>query len=471
MTLPTNYTDNTTPTGATTELPATTARGINTINGQINSNTSAITTLQQTTPSDYVISIVGSTIYATPRAGSGLTAYSASTSGSGPSTVIQSAINALTPAGALGSGGGKIHICHGTYFLANGLTIVGLEGISGSSSQPGSCLFIEGEGIGTTLLQNTSGQHALKINNCACVVLRDIHIYAGTNAFSCIYAADDGSTSEMSMWKAVLDNVHCDCDGTTHPAVELRNFFDVAAPFMRVQSANHALMLKQTGATTKYGNSWFGSVVASAGTGTPYAALWVGSTNTSAVLDMITIDNFQSTAGAYYGIYGYAAGSINFKFVDIEAVQYAVYLDGPGTGSYANSSAFTVDGGFMLPYTQGIHVTANSYGHVIRNVFMQCAGNGTIPPLVDARGGTPASTYDLQCLTAADIAAISLAFTGTKLRAVGNDGTVVETYSSNPPAHNNSTGVVGQITWDSGYVYVCTAANTWKRVALNVTSW
>jgi len=31
---------------------------------------------------------------------------------------------------------------------------------------------------------------------------------------------------------------------------------------------------------------------------------------------------------------------------------------------------------------------------------------------------------------------------------------------------DNSTGVPGQIAWDSNYIYVCTATNTWKRVSL-----
>ena len=30
----------------------------------------------------------------------------------------------------------------------------------------------------------------------------------------------------------------------------------------------------------------------------------------------------------------------------------------------------------------------------------------------------------------------------------------------------NATGTVGQICWDSNYIYICTATNTWKRVAL-----
>jgi hypothetical protein len=34
------------------------------------------------------------------------------------------------------------------------------------------------------------------------------------------------------------------------------------------------------------------------------------------------------------------------------------------------------------------------------------------------------------------------------------------------PASAAATGSEGQIAWDSGFIYVCTAANTWKRVAI-----
>lgn len=34
------------------------------------------------------------------------------------------------------------------------------------------------------------------------------------------------------------------------------------------------------------------------------------------------------------------------------------------------------------------------------------------------------------------------------------------------PASAAATGVVGSIAFDTGFVYVCTATNTWKRVAI-----
>jgi hypothetical protein len=34
------------------------------------------------------------------------------------------------------------------------------------------------------------------------------------------------------------------------------------------------------------------------------------------------------------------------------------------------------------------------------------------------------------------------------------------------PTANNSLGTAGQITWSSGNVYICVAANTWVRASL-----
>lgn len=52
-------------------------------------------------------------------------------------------------------------------------------------------------------------------------------------------------------------------------------------------------------------------------------------------------------------------------------------------------------------------------------------------------------------------------------------GTVMATFGTRPgvalttvPATAADPGVAGQFTWDASYLYVCTAANTWKRAAL-----
>lgn len=39
--------------------------------------------------------------------------------------------------------------------------------------------------------------------------------------------------------------------------------------------------------------------------------------------------------------------------------------------------------------------------------------------------------------------------------------------TSSAPGSAGATGSPGQIAWDSGYIYVCVANNTWKRAALS----
>jgi len=48
-------------------------------------------------------------------------------------------------------------------------------------------------------------------------------------------------------------------------------------------------------------------------------------------------------------------------------------------------------------------------------------------------------------------------------------GTEISTASVSAPASATSTGVAGTIAYDSSYVYICIATNTWKRVA--ISSW
>ena len=39
--------------------------------------------------------------------------------------------------------------------------------------------------------------------------------------------------------------------------------------------------------------------------------------------------------------------------------------------------------------------------------------------------------------------------------------------SNGTPASATATGTTGEIQWDSNYIYVCIATNTWKRVAIS----
>lgn len=51
---------------------------------------------------------------------------------------------------------------------------------------------------------------------------------------------------------------------------------------------------------------------------------------------------------------------------------------------------------------------------------------------------------------------------------VTGDSIYLET--SKTPASAGDTGTAGAIAWDTGYIYVCTSTNSWKRAALSAWS-
>jgi hypothetical protein len=55
--------------------------------------------------------------------------------------------------------------------------------------------------------------------------------------------------------------------------------------------------------------------------------------------------------------------------------------------------------------------------------------------------------------------------TATFAGAVTVAGTVIHTLSATP-ASASAAGTVGTMSWDANYIYICTATNTWKRVAI-----
>lgn len=56
--------------------------------------------------------------------------------------------------------------------------------------------------------------------------------------------------------------------------------------------------------------------------------------------------------------------------------------------------------------------------------------------------------------------------TFTDVTATGTITTDIFIVGSNAPAHEADTGTVGTITYDSNYIYVCVATDTWKKVAI-----
>lgn len=65
----------------------------------------------------------------------------------------------------------------------------------------------------------------------------------------------------------------------------------------------------------------------------------------------------------------------------------------------------------------------------------------------------------------------NVTFTGASINfnkglTIANDSIrIANTFT---PGSNNATGVKGEVAWDSTYMYVCVANNTWRRLTLEV---
>lgn len=80
---------------------------------------------------------------------------------------------------------------------------------------------------------------------------------------------------------------------------------------------------------------------------------------------------------------------------------------------------------------------------------------------------------DLSNITAVNLASLLYVVQGgvSKHTAVSSLVSSIATHIwvPTPPATSTSTGSLGQVAFDTSNVYICVAANNWKKIAL--TSW
>lgn len=113
--------------------------------------------------------------------------------------------------------------------------------------------------------------------------------------------------------------------------------------------------------------------------------------------------------------------------------------DNVGIGS---SSA---DGNYKLDVT-------NSGSTGTMRVWDQTATTGTTLAVVQAGQGQSGNLAEWRN------------YAGTAMHAVNSSGQLIT--ATGTPASAAASGVAGTVVWDASFVYVCTATNTWKRVAI-----
>jgi hypothetical protein len=167
--------------------------------------------------------------------------------------------------------------------------------------------------------------------------------------------------------------------------------------------------------------------------------------------------------------------------VTAPTARYAVYADALLSDVLVAGTNLAVAPGSFSTFNW------NSTGYPVRVVSWASTHNGGSTPAapsvvhVFARQGVGGAAYDnyaevkIGRYENASVSArtkIVWALTHGNGDAAGTD--VFGLYSSGrmqlpvsaPPASATAAGNAGDVTWDASYIYICTATNTWKRVAI-----
>ena len=150
-------------------------------------------------------------------------------------------------------------------------------------------------------------------------------------------------------------------------------------------------------------------------------------------------------------------------------------------GSITQNQTFVIEAAltYSLNALQGFaSVRSNANAGTVRDFRLSTAASTRWALFANAtaEGGSAAGS-DLELRRYSDAAAdlgLVMAVTRSTGNITFNGGGGTTTFSANQiavstaqtPASATAAGTTGTICWDASYIYVCTATNTWKRVAI-----
>lgn len=192
---------------------------------------------------------------------------------------------------------------------------------------------------------------------------------------------------------------------------------------------------------------------------------------------------FKNAAGTVVGIMG--AGSDSNYYWDIPTGGLINIFDSGHAGplfTFNNSGQFTASSVVSSGVVTGTNITASGalratgggvkvipHGAYTGGGLICMAQNGTDEAMVFGVGSDNNGYWNLP--TGGGGMTIVASDKSTQVFKLANDGTFtankLQIVSPGVPASASATGVAGTIAWDANYIYICTATNTWKRVAIS----
>jgi hypothetical protein len=319
---------------------------------------------------------------------------------------------------------------------SGGLKVFGTTAASSTTSgalQVAGGLGVAGAGyFGGTVTITTTGSSGLVVNNTSGNPLAVFNASAAdagvtNNAYITIQTA---STPRWYLGQSISA-----ADG----AFEIYGAAQAAASLKIAKTTGNTSVASTTEATTSAG---VGALTTAGGI---HAAKRIVSDSTEA--------STSSTTGAGIFAGGIYAGA-------------ASYFGGAVTAALSGGQAYVNVGGspVSLPASYSIVTIAAGNGAVTE--YQRT--NATARTWRTGVGINGADEFAIHDVTAGGSIAFSIAGAtkaATFAGAVTIAGTVIHTLSATP-ASASATGTVGTMSWDASYIYICTATNTWKRVAI-----
>lgn len=209
----------------------------------------------------------------------------------------------------------------------------------------------------------------------------------------------------------------------------------------------------------------------SAGRSFSVSKIITGSTTSSGIISGGVVQSDVTSSATYY-LSAHSTQATTFTLGTL----YGFYA---GQGTIGAGSTVTSQYGFAAAST--LTGATNNYGFhgnipAATNAWNFYAA-GTAQNYFSGNVGVGTTTISAKVHSLATTEQLRLGYDATNYTSftVDSSGSLLIKPSSNKirmsdtartPATAGATGAVGEMCWDSGYVYVCVAANTWKRAAL-----
>lgn len=185
--------------------------------------------------------------------------------------------------------------------------------------------------------------------------------------------------------------------------------------------------------------------------------IWLIGQSTASLLNVsVTGNTIRGEGGVDWGIRCDYAGLCNISDNIINGVTTGITLTNSSSNNLVGNQFSSCTTAILESSSGGNNYAATFIGSSVGTIYSGLAATSS------TSGTYGATDYDITAGGSNRSVVITPSGTG-KLDVASN---IIRLRTAKTPSSATDTGAQGDICWDASYVYVCTATNTWKRVAI-----